>query len=564
MQQSFVYFSILLCIFEIFKFKMPGTILENLSGRKLSVLVTVLLLSQLACFLVGLISPSPAGIQTILATVCVDPEPEVRDKWFSRNCPKKVDLRYDNALEGISPNNLVFVVEMPNFQQDFSRWQQNLAGVLQIELVYRSGQKLLNPMIELTLDARLAYSNKVKNGGKTPWTHYTNAITERYMDCIFNDTAIENKEGYPYDCSMVPLFELGSLYHDYYLLNLRLPYDSQKELNTHLLKVEEIFLHMIHMNGGFTKVWISLKSIFFPIIVTIMIWFWNRVHLLSRTPALLEYMLIVLGGTLAFLDLPIEYLTLHFDMPYMLLLSDIRQGIFYATLLSFWLVFTGEHMLIQETGERNSLRKYWKHLSSIAVGCVSLLIFDLCERGMHLVNPFSSIWVTPLGTNLALTFVICAGLCAGIYFLFLCYMIWRVFKNISIKRSVLPSMTQARRLHYEGTMYRFTFLMGATVVCAGITIVSFILNQYTQGEHNLDDSMDIELTSIIHTGVYGMWNVYICALLMLYAPSHKQWPSEPTCSEGEEVEFSRLSSEPSTTPNEISSLTSFVAKANIE
>lgn len=325
------------------------------------------------------------------------------------------------------------------------------------------------------------------------------------MDCIFDDPTIINKEGYPYNCTMVPLFELGSLYHDYYLLNVRLPDDDlQKELNKNLGKVDDIYLHMIHMNGGFTKVWVSLKTVFFPIIVGIMIWFWNRVHILDRSPVLLEYMLIGLGGTLAFLDIPLEYLTLFFDMPYMLLLSDIRQGIFYAMLLSFWLVFTGEHMLIKETGERNGLIKYWRHLNSIAVGCVALLFFDISERGMHLVNPFYSVWVSHLGTHLALTFVILAGLCAGIYFIFLCYMIWKVFKNISIKRSVLPSMTQARRLHYEGIMYRFTFLMVATLICAAVTFVSFLLNQYAQGENKWDESMDIELTSVIHTGVYGM------------------------------------------------------------
>lgn len=89
-----------------------------------------------------------------------------------------------------------------------------------------------------------------------------------------------------------------------------------------------------------------------------MIWFWHRVHILQRSPVLLEYMLIYLGSALTFLNLPLEYLTLIFDMPFMLLLSDIRQGIFYAMLLSFWLVFAGEHMLIQETGERNTLKIY--------------------------------------------------------------------------------------------------------------------------------------------------------------------------------------------------------------
>lgn len=48
-----------------------------------------------------------------------------------------------------------------------------------------------------------------------------------------------------------------------------------------------------------------------------------------------------------FVSVPIEWLTLGIDMPYMLLLSDIRQGIFYAALLSFWLVFTGEHLMVR-------------------------------------------------------------------------------------------------------------------------------------------------------------------------------------------------------------------------
>ncbi|XP_060523159.1 protein wntless [Cylas formicarius] len=542
---------------------MAGTILENLSGRKLIILVTILLLCQLMCFLVGLISPSPASTSSILTTVCVDSDPKTDNinRWFTRNCPNKVELSDEKSTTNLSATNLVFVAQMPMPRRDFSRWQQNLIGVLQIDVLYKKGQMLENLMIELTLDARLGYSDKT-NSGQTLWTYYTSSVVKRYMDCTFNNTGPHNKDGYPYSCSMVPLFELGSLHHDYYLLNLRLPYDQLLKTNVQLPKVGDIHLHIIYMNGGFTRVWLSIKTVFFPIIVTIMIWFWNRVHILSRTPALLEYMLISLGATLAFLDMPLEYLTLHFDMPYMLLLSDIRQGIFYAMLLSFWLVFAGEHMLIQDTGEKNSLKTYWKHLSTVVIGCISLLIFDLCERGAQLVNPFYSIWVTPMGTNLALTFIILAGLSASIYFIFLCYMVWCVFKNISVKRSILPTMSQARRLHYEGIIYRFHFLMLATLVCAAVTIISFILSQIAESQNNWDDNTDVELSSILHTGVYGMWNIYICAMLILYAPSHKQWPNDPISADGEEVEFSRLPTDSS--PNEISSLTSFASKASIE
>lgn len=455
---------------------------------------------------------------------------------------------------------------MPLYEQDFSRWQQNLVGVLQLDIMYQSNQKLMEPTVELTLDARLAYSDKTKHSGKSPWQYHSHAEVKRYIDCTFEEGAAQEKEGYPYNCTMVPLFELGSLYHDYYLLNLRLPYNSAAKKNVGLPKLDDIFLHSIHMNGGFTKIWVSLKTFFFPIIVAIMVWFWKRVNLLSRTPALLECMLLALGGTLAFLNFPIEYLSLFFDMPYMLLLSDVRQGLFYAMLLSFWLIFAGEHMLIQDHGEKNCLKMYWKHLSTVVIGCLCLLIFDLFERGVQLVNPFSSIWVTPIGTNLALTFIILAGISASLYFIFLCYMIWRVFRNISIKRSILPSMSQARRLHYEGIIYRFNFLMLATVVCAAITITSFILSQVAEGQNKWDENMDLELSSAMHTGVYGMWNVYICAMLILYAPSHKQWPVEPTCTDGEDVEFSRLPTEPASaiSPNEISSLTSFATKASIE
>lgn len=52
---------------------MSGTILENLSGRKISVLVAVLLILQVICFLIGgLIAPRPDTDQMITALPCKD------------------------------------------------------------------------------------------------------------------------------------------------------------------------------------------------------------------------------------------------------------------------------------------------------------------------------------------------------------------------------------------------------------------------------------------------------------------------------------------------------------
>ncbi|XP_017080630.1 protein wntless isoform X2 [Drosophila eugracilis] len=558
---------------------MSGTILENLSGRKLSILVASLLLCQVLCFLLGgLYAPLPAGHVTVLGSLCREDHARQNDTGFllySRGAGACIPVTREEVERDSMKmaNELVHVFQMPLPRDlrdlDYSRWQQNLIGVLQVEFGYDSTSELREPPreLQLTIDMRLAYRNKgdPDNG----WKLYAHGVEHRYLDCASSHVGPTETL---YSCDMIPLFELGALHHSFYLLNLRFPLDTPRQMNLQFGHMHDLTLTAIHQNGGFTQIWLLLKTVLFPFVVGIMIWFWRRVHLLQRSPALLEYMLIYLGAALTFLNLPLEYLSLVYEMPYMLLLSDIRQGIFYAMLLSFWLVFAGEHMLIQDAPNKSTIRsRYWKHLSAVVVGCISLFVFDICERGVQLRNPFYSIWTTPLGAKVAMTFIVLAGVSAAIYFLFLCYMIWKVFRNIGDKRTSLPSMSQARRLHYEGLIYRFKFLMLATLVCAALTVAGFIMGQMAEGQWDWNDNVEIQLTSAFLTGVYGMWNIYIFALLILYAPSHKQWPTMHNSDEttqsnenivasaaSEEIEFSHLPSD--SNPSEISSLTSFTRK----
>lgn len=178
---------------------------------------------------------------------------------------------------------------------DYSRWQQNLMGMLQTDLSYHSEINVESHTI-LTIDARMAYRNQGDPDDK--WKLLARSLEERNLDCTVDNVT----NGYIYNCETIPLFELGSLHHDYYLLNIRLPVDTDRKMNLNIGHIKDLHLTVIYQNGGFTKVWVSLKTIFFPFIVGIMIWFWNRVHKLQRDPVLLEYMLIYLGLALTFLN----------------------------------------------------------------------------------------------------------------------------------------------------------------------------------------------------------------------------------------------------------------------
>lgn len=196
-------------------------------------------------------------------------------------------------------NQVVFVMQMPLPRDgrvlDFSRWQQTLIGILQFHISY-DVKVYMEPHTELTLDLRLAYRNKGDPEDK--WTYLSHSLEQRELNCRHDNET----DQYSYDCDVIPVFELGSLHHDYYLLNVRVPVDSERQMNTNVGFISEIQLATIYQNGGFTKVWLGLKSVFFPFIVGIMIWFWNRVHMLERKPVLLEYMLIYLGAALTFLN----------------------------------------------------------------------------------------------------------------------------------------------------------------------------------------------------------------------------------------------------------------------
>ncbi|KAM4640603.1 protein wntless homolog [Discoglossus pictus] len=502
-----------------------GAIIENMSTKKLCIVGVTLLIFQVLAFIVGgLIAPKPTSTVHFISIKCIDRwRGHQSQKWFipwgKNKCDSVQDFE-EASRRFIEANSIVFSVHIPFPNQEMSPWFQFMVIVMQLDIAYNDRNDQKDGAV-VTLDVRMAYRDDVSE----EWTEMARSDEHRKLKCTFPIPKTPDNIGRFYDCDVLPLMEIGSVAHKYYLLNIRLPVYEQKNINVGIGDVKDLHVVSIFQNGGFTKVWFAMKTFLTPSIVIIMIWYWRRITMMTRSPVLLEKVIFALGFSMTFINIPVEWFSIGYNWTWMLLFGDIRQGIFYATLLSFWIIFCGEHMMDQT--ERNRISVYWKQVIPIAFGSCCLFILDMCERGVQLKNPFYSLWTTDVGADLAMAFIIVAGICACLYFLFLCFMVYQVFRNISGKQSSLPAMTKARRLHYQGLIFRFKFLMIITLACAALTVIFFITTQVTdlqvsEGHWKVGD-YPIELSSAFFTGVYGMWNLYVFALMFLYAPSHKNY-----------------------------------------
>uniref|UniRef100_A0A8K9XF24 Wnt ligand secretion mediator n=1 Tax=Oncorhynchus mykiss TaxID=8022 RepID=A0A8K9XF24_ONCMY len=502
---------------------MAGAIIENMSTKKLVIVGVILLLFQAFSFMVGgLIAPSPTTAVHYLATKCVDTVKHHQStKWFMPWGPNQCDkIRdFDEAMaKKIEANNIVFAVHIPLPNKEMSPWFQFMLVILQFDIAFKMYNQIEDGALA-TIDVGLAY----RDDTLSEWTEMAHSIEQRKLSCNFTTTKVNNS---------IPQYLLCF----WLLLNFQLLINLSVSL-FQLIRYVEMNCG-IHQNGGFTKVWFAMKTFLTPSILIIMVWYWRRITLMTRPPVLLEKVIFALGLCMTFINIPVEWFSVGFNWTWMLLFGDIRQGIFYAMLLSFWIIFCGEHLMDQM--ERNHFSIYWKQVGPIVFGSFCLFIFDMCERGVQLKNPFYSIWASDVGTELAMAFIIVAGICACLYFLFLCFMVFQVFRNISGKRSSLPAMSKARRLHYEGLIFRFKFLMLVTLTCAAMTVIFFIISQVNEGHWHWGD-YTVQVNSAFFTGIYGMWNLYVFAIMFLYAPSHKRYGDEQSSGDagasGEDIQL---------------------------
>ncbi|KAK0173479.1 hypothetical protein PV328_006668 [Microctonus aethiopoides] len=499
-------------------------IMMNLNGKKLSI-IGLLIAAQFVCILIGgLFYSRPYGSQVILDTICKSERVYGNffesDKWYyprghgSCRDIKSIRTYYDNDIT--IENQNVHTFQMPLSRNGmvlgYSRWQQTLRGVLDIDIIKEDISEIAT-IFNISMDVRLAYRNK--GDPDDAWKHYASRRLETYLACVN-----VNYGAGIYNCKAIPIFDLSGLYHDYYLLNIHFVHETERNIDQGLKHFDNLSLTVIHQNGDFTKIMLGLKTVFFPIVLAILIWYWRQVRSHSKSPATFEYMLLSLGLVLSILNMPLEYLTIYFDISYMSLINEIRQFIFYFVLMSFWIIFTIEHSYItQNYGQKNIPKRYLIRLSSLFIGCSCMFINGIYDCAVQLENPFNFYWVRSYDASLSSMFNIAIGIFLVSYFLFLTKTIWTTFKKI--KYVVLPTMSSDKQSQYDESLYRFKFITLATLMCALLT-TGFTFYQMMNNRWERDQTSQSAITPEYFTGIYGMWNIYTISLLYLYAPMGKK------------------------------------------
>ncbi|MEE6522718.1 hypothetical protein FKM82_021332, partial [Ascaphus truei] len=88
----------------------------------------------------------------------------------------------------------------------------------------------------VTLEVAMAYRDDPNH----EWTEIARSTELRKLKCTFPTPKTRENEGRYYDCDVLPLMELGSVAHKYYLLNIKLPVNERKKINVGIGEIRDL------------------------------------------------------------------------------------------------------------------------------------------------------------------------------------------------------------------------------------------------------------------------------------------------------------------------------------
>nr|CAD7571244.1 unnamed protein product [Timema californicum] len=92
-------------------------------------------------------------------------------------------------------------------QLDYSRWQQNLIGILQLDIAYFPDIEMEERII-ITLDSKLGYRNK--GDPDDDWKMYASSVEERILDCSLLNALCHKSSSFRGRKELLFLFYLSS------------------------------------------------------------------------------------------------------------------------------------------------------------------------------------------------------------------------------------------------------------------------------------------------------------------------------------------------------------------
>ncbi|MPC33995.1 Protein wntless [Portunus trituberculatus] len=291
-------------------------------------------------------APSPWTHTTVKGTKCVAQQ-DLEQEWFWPSGTHKChSLPANDSLtplqHNVSLQSIVFAFQFPPTKKAASRWQQRLAGLLRLRLLRETGPWPAAGS-KLTLSTRLGYTNGNTTATSKPIL-MADKIQTRQVSChLINEHEFG---GSTYDCSPMPLIVLYSLYHDHYIINIRL--SSTETSNQALPEIQDLYISFISQNGHYVKVLVTLQTLFLPLVAVILAWYLHILRQLRWSYTYFQMILLLLAVALLLINCPWTYLTLVVNCPWLIILQELSLGVFYGILMTFLHFLT--HLYIERGG----------------------------------------------------------------------------------------------------------------------------------------------------------------------------------------------------------------------